>query len=195
MKRILPFIFACLLSIAGMGQSQYSENDVMQFYRTLQGAYTGQLDDSTAVSLHIVSIWERENDRFHWLYLEAVNNRTHEVMEQKILEIKPVSDLSFKVVAHKLKNPEQFEGKWSNPNFFDGFNTGILKGSGTFRFMKTRDFEYQTGWNSRKVLSCFHRGDRIHFKLVQEDERLYVKRLPKRSSHIIGITFTKLPIG
>ena len=188
MKRILPFIFACLLSIAGMGQSQYSENDVMQFYRTLQGAYTGQLDDSTAVSLHIVSIWERENDRFHWLYLEAVNNRTHEVMEQKILEIKPVSDLSFKVVAHKLKNPEQFVGKWGNRNFFDGFTPSILSGKAKLTLVKTSDFSYQmNGLKRIKALNCcFPKGDLLHFKFVQEDERFYVKRVPKGTNRILG---------
>lgn len=193
MKRILLLIFASLLALQGIGQD-YTENDAMQFYRTLQGEYTGQLNDSTTIALHITPIWERENDRFHWLYLEAVNNRTHEVVEQKVLEIKPISSISFRVVVHGLANPEIFKGMWSNRNFFDGYNTRILKKSGKFQFLKTRDFEYQTGWNRRKVLKCFPSGDRIHFKLVQEDERLYIKRLPKHSTNIIGITFTKLPI-
>ena len=193
MKRILLLFFASLLALQGIGQDN-TENDAMQFYRTLQGEYMGQLNDSTTIALHITPIWERENDRFHWLYLEAVNNRTHEVVEQKVLEIKPLSSISFRVVVHGLKNPEVFKGMWSNRNFFDGYNTRILNKSGKFQFLKTRDFEYQTGWNRRKVLKCFPSGDRIHFKLVQEDERLYIKRLPKHSTNIIGITFTKLPI-
>ena len=196
MKRILIFLFVSVIALEGFGQStaKYTENDVKQFYRTLQGDYQGKLNDSTMLTLHITPIWEREDDLFHWLYLEAVNKSTKEVLEQKILEVVPISDIAFKVVAYSIDQPARFEGKWSNRNFFDGFNTKILKKKGNFQYMKTKDFEYQTGWNRRKNLKCFPSGDWIHFKLVQEEERLYVKRVPKQTSHIIGITFTKDPI-
>ena len=59
--------------------------------------------------------------------------------------------------------------------------------------MKTKDFEYQTGWSRRKNLKCFPAGDRIHFKFVQEDERFYVKRLLARSSDFASIVFFKAP--
>ena len=193
MKRILILLFAGLIALNGFGQ-KYTEDDVKQFYRTLQGEYRGQLNDSTTISLHIIPIWERDNDRFHWLYLEAVNNSDKTVLEQKILEVVPKSDISFKVVAYSISHPEQFVGKWSNRNYFDGFNTKILKRSGKFQFLKTMDYEYQTGWNGRKNLKCFPSGDQVHFKLVQEDERLYVKRIPKHSTNIIGFFFTKDPI-
>jgi hypothetical protein len=58
-------------------------------------------------------------------------------------------------------------------------------------FLKTKDFEYQTGWNGRKSLECFPSGDRIHFKFVQEDERFYIKRVPQGTTNIIGYTFFK----
>ena len=196
MKRILFLLFVSVIALNGFGQSsdKYTENDVKQFYRTLQGDYRGQLNDSTLLTLHITPIWEREDDRFHWLYLEAINKNTKEVLEQKILEVVPISDIAFKVVAYSIDQPATFQGKWSNRNFFDGYNTKILKKNGKFLFTKTKDFEYQTGWNRRRNLTCFPQGDQIHFKLVQEDERLYVKRVPKHTSDIIGFFLTKDPI-
>lgn len=192
MKRSIILLAFCLFAFKGMAQdkAKFSENDIKQFYRTIQGDYTGNLNDSTTLSLHFTPIWEREDNLFQWLYLEAVNNETKEIVIQKILEIKPLSDITFKVVVHGIKSPEQFVGKWSNRNFFDGFNTGILKGKSNFVFLKTKDFEYQTGWNRRKALKCFPSGDRIHFKFVQEDERLYVTRALK-SSRLISYTFFK----
>lgn len=191
MKRLLILLSFCLLSLSGIAQADYSENDVKQFYRTIQGDYTGQLKDSTTISLHFTPIWEREGDRFHWLYMEASNNKTKEVIEQKIIEIKPLSDISFNVVVYGISKPEMFAGKWSNRNFFDGFNTKILKRGRKFLFLKTKDFEYQTGWNNRKNLKCFSPGDKIHFKFVQEDERFYIKRVPRRTDAILGVTFYK----
>lgn len=196
MKKIILFLALGLLTVSGFAQkkAKYSEDDVKQFYRTMQGTYTGKINDSTSVTLHITPIWEREDDRFHWLYLEAVNKDTKEVIEQNVLEVIPVSDITFKVAVYQIKSPELFVGKWSNRNFFDGFNKASLKGKNVFSFMKTKDFEYQTDWNKRKSLTCFPSGDRVHFKFVQKDERLYVKRMPKRTSHLIGFTFSKAPI-
>ena len=184
-------IILLVLKLFGQKKSNYTENDAKQFYRTIQGDYTGSLNDSTTLSLHFTPIWEREDDRFRWLYMEATENETKKVVEQKILEIVPLSDISFRVILYDIKRPESFIGKWSNRNYFDGFNTSILKGKGKFLFMKTMDFEYQTNWNGRKTLKCFAKGAQVHFKFVQEDERLYVKWIPKRSSRIFGITFFK----
>ena len=193
MKRLFLFLTIALLAFNAIGQNpkQCTENDIKQFYRTIQGDYTGQLNDSTTLSLHFTPIWEREDDRFHWLYMEVVNNSTKSVVEQKIVEIVPISNISFNVLTYEIKSPETFVGKWSNRNYFDGYNNGILKGKKKITFIKTKDFEYQTGWNGRKSLDCFPSGDRINFKFSQEDERLYIKRVPAHSSNIIGYTFFK----
>lgn len=191
MKKLFFLLALSLLTFSGMAQND-SENDLKQFYRTIQGVYSGQLNDSTTVTLHIAPIWEY--DGFRWLYLEAIDNQSQKVMEQNVLEVVPVSSITFKLAVYELKSPELFAGKWSNRNFFDGFNTSILKGKGVFKFMKTKDFEYQTDWNRRKSLTCFPSGDRVHFKFSQENERLEVKRLLKRSSHLIGYSFFKDPI-
>ena len=140
MKRLLLLLTVCLLTLGALAQQKqnYSEEDLKQFYRTIQGYYTAQINDSTTIALHFTPIWEY--DPFRWFYMEAVNTNDKSVVEQKIIEICPVSDIAFKVVVHGIAHPEQFAGKWSNRNFFDGFNTSILKGKKKFTFMKTKDF-------------------------------------------------------
>lgn len=192
MKRIFLLLFLSLAFLSGSAQ-KFTEDDAKQFYRTLEGDYTALTEDSVSFSLHLTPIWERENDRYRWMYLEVINNGTNTIIEQKILEINPLSNEIFKLVVHGLKQPEQFAGKWSNRNFFDGFNTSILKGKSKFLFLKTKDFDYQTNWNGRKSFKCFPKRDRVHFKCSQEDERICIKRIPAKSDDIIGITFFKDP--
>lgn len=190
MKRLFLILSLCVASLLGVAQ-QATEDDAMQFYRTLQGDYTAQLNDSVTLTLHLTPIWEQ--DRFQWLYLEAVDPGTHQVLEQKILEIEPLKHAAIKVIVHGIRQAETFAGKWSNRNFFDGYNTHILKGKSSFVFLKTKDFEYQTNWNGRKSFHCFPKRDRVHFKCSQEDERIYVKRVPAGTSDIKGILFLKDP--
>ena len=168
MKKTILLLIVCLMTFSGIAQKpeKYTNEDLKQFYRTIQGYYTAQPNDSTTLSLHFTPIWEREDDPFHWLYMEIDNNSTKEIIEQKIIEIKPISSIAFKVVVHNISDPERFAGKWGNRNYFDGFNTSILKRGRKFNFMKTKDFEYQTSWSGRKNLRCFSSGDQIHFKFV-----------------------------
>lgn len=193
MRRLFILLITSILSINCIAQKSVDpmEDAVKQFYRTMQGDYTGHPNDSTQLAMHITPIWEQANDRFHWMYLEVMNTDTKEILLQKILEIQPLTDITFRVVAHGIKSPQRFEGKWREPYFFNGFSTGILKGKSKFVFLKTKDFEYQTNWKGRKGLKCFPAGDKIHIKFVQEDERCYIQRVPKRSTRIFGTTFFK----
>lgn len=183
----------CLLTTFGFAQKKekYTEDDVKQFYRTIQGDYRSIVNDSTSVSVHFTPIWERDDDRFHWLYMEASNDSTKQLIDQKIIEIKPVSEKVFKVFVYAIKEAKTFEGKWRNRNFFDGFTTSILSSRSKFIFTKTKDFEYQTSMVSPKNLKAFVSGDIVHFKFVQTGERLYVKRLLAKSTKIEGYTFMK----
>ena len=184
MKRVVLLLAAFLLCLSGMAQKQakYTENDVKQFYRTLQGDYDLAVNDSTWVRVHITPIWE--NDAFRWLYVEATRDK--DVVLQKVFEVVPKSDKVIKVAIYNLKQPEQFEGKWANRNYFDGFTKSILGGKTKVSFFKTSDFSYQTHWVRIKALNCFPNGDLLHFKFVQAEERFYVKRMPANSTRIIG---------
>ena len=189
MKRIILVIAAILLAFSGFAQKspKFTEEDVKQFYRTLEGDYSlinGK--DSLVATVHFTPIWETPEKRFQWLYVEA--SRGKEVVLQKVLEIKPKNDKTFKVIIHDLKNPEQFVGKWGNRNFFDGFTPSILSGKAKLTFVKTSDFSYQmNGLKRIKALNCcFPKGDLLHFKFVQQDERFYIKRMPKGTNRILG---------
>lgn len=188
MKRMALIIAAVMLAFSSFAQKapKFTEEDAKQFYRTLQGDYT-LIDngDSVVASVHFTPIWESSGNRFQWLYLEV--SRDKEVVLQKVLEVKPKTDKVFRVVMHDLKNPEQFVGKWGNRNFFDGFNTSILKGKTKLTFVKTSDFSYQmNGFKRIPALSCFPKGDLLHIKFVQEDERFYIKRMPAKTNRILG---------
>lgn len=189
MKRILFLIVTAFMAIHGFAQ-QYTQEDLHQFYLTLQGDYAGMLSDSTAVSLHLTPIWENAGTQDRWLYLEAVAQDKDSIVEQKILEIEPITAITFKVYVHDIRHPEVFVGKWGNPGFFGGYNTSILKGNKRFVFIKTKDQEYQTNWNRRKSLKCFPKGDHLHFKFSGEDQRLYIKRIPKKAP-LAGLVFYK----
>ena len=91
------------------------------------------------------------------------------------------------VLIHSIKNPEQFAGKWTNRNFFDGFAKNILSVSDNLTFVKTSNFSYQmNGFKGINALKCFPRGDLFHLKFVQEDERFYLKRMPNGTNRILG---------
>ena len=186
MKKLTLLLTVLLLGLNTFAQKQakYTEDDVKQFYRTLQGDYSLQVNDSTLIMVHFTPIWEASGNRFQWLYLEA--SRGKEVTLQKVLEIKPKTEKVFVVKIYDLKDPSQFAGKWANRNYFDGFNTSILTGDKKMSFLKTSDFSYQTHWKRYNALRCFPKGDLLHFKFVQEDERFYIKRIPKGTNKILG---------
>ena len=185
MKRLIIAIIAILLTFNGFAQKapKFTEDDAKQFYRTIQGDYSVQVNDSTVVMVHFTPIWE--NERFQWLYMEVTKEK--KAVMQKVLEIVPKSEKTYKVLIHNIKNPEQFAGKWANRNYFDGFNKSILSGRKALTFVKTTDFSYQmNGFKRIKALECFPKGDLLHFKFVQEDERFYIKRIPNRTNRILG---------
>ena len=178
---------AIFVVFSGFAQksAKFTEEDAKQFYRTMQGDYVMQVNDSTTVMVHFTPIWETPENRFQWLYLEV--DREKDVLLQKVLEIKPKTDKMFRVYVHDLKDPEQFAGKWGNRNYFDGFTTSIIKKGKRITFVKTSDFSYQTHKLMRfSAIDCFPKGDLLHFKFVQEDERFYIKRVPKRTNRILG---------
>ncbi len=183
-KHLFLVLLACLISTYGLSQ-KFMEDDAKQFYRTMQGDYVLQVNDSTTAMAHFTPIWENSGNRFQWMYVEAEIEK--DVVFQKIIELKPITDKKFRVYLYDLKNPERFAGKWGNRSYFDGFTTAILKGRKRVTFVKTSDFSYQTsgGLSRYGAIDCFPKGDLLHIKFVQADERFYIKRVPKRTNRII----------
>ena len=185
MKRLALILAALMIGFGGFAQKQkFTVEDAKQFYRTMQGDYTVIVNDSTTASAHFTPIWENTGNPYHWLYVEVALDE--KVILQKVLEVKPKNDKMFVVKAYSLKDPAQFVGKWGNSNYFDGFNTAILRSGKKITFLKTQDFSYQSYWYRYGVIDCFPQGDLLHFKFVQQDERFYVKRMPTGTSRILG---------
>ncbi|MBO6023405.1 MAG: hypothetical protein J6P83_00945 [Bacteroidales bacterium] len=188
MKRIALILTAILLAFSGFAQKQpkFTEEDAKQFYQTVQGDYVMQVNDSTTAMVHFTPIWENMGNRFQWMYVEATIGK--DVVFQTVLELKPKTSKKFRIYLHDLKNPAEFVGKWANRNYFDGFTPSILKGGKRMTFVKTSDFSYQTndGPTRYKAMNCFPKGDLLHVKFVQADERFYIKRVPKGTSRILG---------
>ena len=186
MKRLALMLAAILLAFSGFAQKEpkFTEEDAKQFYRTMQGDYTVIVNDSTTAMVHFTPIWQEQGNRFQWQYVEASIGK--EVLLQKVIEVRPKTDKVFKVVVYDLKNPAEFVGKWGNRNYFDGCNASILKGGKKMTFVKTSDFSYQTQWVRFKAIDCFPKGDLLHFKFVQQDERFFIKRMPNKTNRIIG---------
>ena len=187
MKRIVLILVAIVLTFGGFAQQpKFTENDAKQFYRTMQGDYVMQVNDSTTAMVHFTPIWENMGNRFKWMYLEATIGK--DVVFQKVLEVRPKTSKKYFVYLYDLWNPEQFAGKWANRNFFDGFTASILKKGRRMTFVKTSDFSYQTNDGPARygAIYCFPKGDLLHFKFVQEDERFYIKRVPEGTNRIIG---------
>ena len=201
MKRFALILAAILLAFNSFAQKQpkFTEEHVKQFYRTIEGDYSLVNDkDSVVATVHFTPIWETPENRFQWLYLEATQGK--EVVLQKVLEISAKDDKVFRVIMYDLKNPEKFVGKWGNRNFFDGVSNSILSGKTKLTFVKTSDFSYQmNGFKRIRELKCFPKGDLLHFKFVQQDERFYIKRMPTRTNRILGYqglrALTDGPIG
>ena len=116
MKRIALILAAVLLAFGGFAQKQpkFTEDDAKQFYRTMQGDYVMQVNDSTTAMVHFTPIWEKPDNRFQWMYVEATVGK--KVVFQKVLEVQPKTSKKFRVYLHDLRNPEQFVGKWGNRN-------------------------------------------------------------------------------
>lgn len=184
MKRFAMVLAAILLAFNGFAQKQpkFTEEDAKQFYRTMQGDYVMQVNDSTTAMVHFTPIWENDN-RFKWMYVEATIGK--DVVFQKVLEVRPKTSKKFLVFLYNLQNPEQFAGKWANRNYFDGFTKDILKSGRRINFVKTSDFSYQMHKIMRvSAIDCFPQGDMLHLKFVQEDERFYLTRVPKGTNRI-----------
>lgn len=187
MKKFVLILAAIFLVFSGFAQKlpKFTEEDAKQFYLTMQGDYVIQVNDSTTAMIHFTPIWEKM-DRYKWMYLEATISDN--VILQKVLEVRPLTSRNFFVFLYDLWDPKQFAGKWANPNYFDGSTVNILKKGRRMTFVKTSDFSYQTNKGPARynAIDCFPSGDLLHFKFVQEDERFYIKRVPKGTERILG---------
>ena len=74
MKKIALLLTAIFLTISGFAQKQdaFTEEDAKQFYRTMQGDYVMQVNDSTTAMVHFTPIWENLSQLFRRFHAEHV---------------------------------------------------------------------------------------------------------------------------
>ena len=85
-------------------------------------------NDSTFydITLHMYPIWEAQAG--DWLYVEqAVTQAQDKPYRQRIYQVKQTADGTFESVVYRLKDQDNFIGKWKTPEFFDQFDKSILE--------------------------------------------------------------------
>ena len=97
MKRFALILAAVFMTFSGCFAQEFTEEDAKQFYRTIQGDYVMQVNDSTTAMVHFTPIWEKMGNRFQWMYVEATIDKN--VVFQKVLEVQPKSSTKFTMLS------------------------------------------------------------------------------------------------
>ena len=85
-------------------------------------------NDSTYydITLHMYPIWTAQKG--DWLYVEqAVTQMQEKPYRQRIYQLKKTADDTYESIVYRLKDQEDFIGKWKTPEFFDQLDESILE--------------------------------------------------------------------
>ncbi|MBC8756606.1 chromophore lyase CpcT/CpeT [Kordia sp. YSTF-M3] len=151
MKKIIIIavitVFLCSISSCDSYKSTTSTNEL----KALQTQMTGSFDsseqaakDSTYynISLHMYPIWKSKDG--YWLYVEqALNTNQAKPYRQRVYKIEYFMNTRYVSKVYTLQNPEDFIGKWKTPEYFDQFDTSILKereGCGVYLVKKGKKY-------------------------------------------------------
>lgn len=78
------------------------------------------------ITLHMYPIWMKQKDT--WLYVEqAVTQKQDKPYRQRIYQLKQTADDTFESIVYRLKDQDDFIGKWKSPEFFEQFDESILE--------------------------------------------------------------------
>lgn len=133
MKNKVWLVLAMTVGYLGIstGYSQNTSSDLDELVRIMTGSYNSEKQskkDSTYynISLHMYPIWTKSSD--FWIYVEqALNNKQDQPYRQRVYKVEKVEKNKFKTIIFTLKDEQSFIGKWKTPNYFDQFDTSILK--------------------------------------------------------------------
>ncbi len=85
-------------------------------------------NDSTYydITLHMYPIWTTREGS--WLYVEqAVTDKQDKPYRQRIYQLKKTTDGTFESIVYRVKDQDDFIGKWKMPEFFEQFDNSILE--------------------------------------------------------------------
>lgn len=100
-------------------------------YQLMQGSFNSaeQAAADSAfynITLHMYPIWEKDDAK--WLYVEqAVSQMQDKPYRQRVYKVEKTGDNHYQSVVYTLKDEANFVGKWSEPKFFDQYDTSILE--------------------------------------------------------------------
>ncbi len=189
MKKFCFLAIAITLSTVCFAQkpAKYTEEDVNLICSTFQGTYKANDGDTAAMTLIIAPI--AKNGDVNTFYAELAYDSLNAPLEQKVFDIVPVSSKVYKIIVHNIKDPNRFFR--ADKSRLNKITTSDYSGKKKHHFYRTKSSDFQTNWQSRKAFKSIKRGDRLHYKFSDEEGRFYVKRVPARTTRILGTTFVK----
>jgi len=187
--RTLILAFAVVFSSVCFAQKapKYTIDDVNRICETVQGIYKAKDGDTAAMTLRIIPL-QNEAKAFRF-YAELCYDSISTPIEQKVFDIVPISSKVFTFVIHNMKDGTRFAH--ADKATLNKIAPSDLKGKRKHTFYNTKTSDYQTNWQGHKAFKSVKSGDRLHYKFSNEEGRFYVKRVPYRSTRILGITFVK----
>ena len=181
--------FAVAFSSVNFAQKpqKYTLDDVNQICGTVNGTYKALDGDTAAMTLRIIPL-QTGAIAFRF-YAELCYDSINEPIEQKVFDIIPENDKVFTFVMYNLKDCARFAR--AEKATLNQITPNDLKGKKKYTFYRTKTSDYQTKWMGRKSFKSINKGDRMHYKFSNEENRFYVKRVPLNTTRILGTTFVK----
>lgn len=132
----------------------------------LQTLMTGSFDSSEQakadesyfdISLHMYPIWTSKDG--YWLYVEqALSSKQSKPYRQRIYQLEKLEDGSFSSKVYTLENPEAAVGKWKTPEYFDQFDSAMLKEREGCAVILKKDGDSYSGSTNEKDCKSSMRG-------------------------------------
>jgi len=165
-KSIIYFLFIALCAFTTISYtSDKSVNDSDEL-KALQTMMTGSFNSSEQaasdesyynISLHMYPIWQSKKG--YWLYVEqAINAMQDRPYRQRVYELTKMENGKFSSKVYTLENPKDFIGKWKTPDYFDQFDTSILKEREGCAVILEKQGENYTGSTNEKDCKSTMRG-------------------------------------
>lgn len=133
--KIINVLLATILMLIFCACASIKSTSNPSTERSLKELMTGSFSstkqaqaDSTYydITLQMYPIWTaRKGD---WLYVEQAATQTQDKpYRQRIYQLKQTAKNEFESIVYRLKDEENFVGKWASPDFFDQFDERILE--------------------------------------------------------------------
>lgn len=134
MKNCLYYITISLLVVACASKKDTlisTDETLSSLQRMMTGSYTSAEQASKDssyydITLHMYPIWKNDMS-VKWLYVEqAVTSNPSAPYRQRIYKLEALPDGHIASYVYTLDHPEEYIGKWQEPQFFNGKNKSIL---------------------------------------------------------------------